>query len=206
MNYLISIVFGYALGCLSPSYFFGKKSKGIDIRQYGSGNAGTTNTIRVLGVKLGVITLILDILKAVLALVLCGLVYGFDQKVLQLSCGLGVLLGHNFPFYLQFKGGKGVASTIGIIAMVDWRILLIAGIPALLLLTWKKYVSLASLTFMALSTILSIPFYFGQEKGWVVMLLFAVIAGLSFWRHRGNIKRLIHGEERKLGQKVITNN
>ena len=202
MERLLCVLIGYAFGCLQFAYILGKLLKGIDIRQYGSGNAGTTNAIRVLGTKIGITTLVLDILKAVAALVIIALLWGYDQKQLMLWGGIGVVLGHNYPFYMQFKGGKGVAATIGIFLAADIRLLVLAGVPALILLKVTKYMSVASLTYMLLLVVTSIIFYIGTPIGLEVVILVAVLAISGFWRHRGNIKRLIHGEEVKMGQKV----
>ena len=201
MERLLCIVIGYCFGCISPSYILGKILRGIDIRNYGSGNAGTTNTIRVLGGKTGVVTLILDILKAVAAMAVCGWIYGFDAKNFMLWSGIGVILGHNYPFYMQFRGGKGVASTIGIIAMLDWRLFLGAGLPALALVAITRYVSLGSLVFTLLSFIGGIVLYCRAAGGWEIILLLGLLTASVFWRHRSNIGRLCHGTERKFGQK-----
>lgn len=202
MERILCVGIGYLFGCLQFAYILGKILKGIDIRQYGSGNAGTTNAIRVLGTKIGITTLVLDILKAVAALVVIALLWGYEQKQLLLWGGVGVVLGHNYPFYMQFKGGKGVAATIGIFLAADIRLLLIAGIPALILLAVTKYMSLASLTYMLLLVIVTAVFYIGQPHGIEITSLATCLALSGFWRHRGNIKRLIHGEEVKMGQKV----
>lgn len=202
MERILCVLIGYAFGCLQFAYILGKVLKGIDIRKYGSGNAGTTNAIRVLGTKIGITTLVLDIFKAVAALLIIALLWGYDQKQLLLWGGIGVVLGHNYPFYMQFKGGKGVAATIGIFLATDIRLLLLAGVPALILLAITKYMSLASLTYMLLLVVVSAIFYIGTPIGLEVIILATVLSISGFWRHRGNIKRLIRGEEVKMGQKV----
>ncbi len=202
MERILCVLIGYGLGCLQFAYILGHLLKGIDIRKYGSGNSGTTNAIRVLGTKIGITTLVLDIIKAVVALVIIALIWGYDQKQLLLWGGIGVVLGHNYPFYMQFKGGKGVAATIGIFLATDIRILVLAGVPALILLATTKYMSLASLSYMLLLVVVSAIFYIGTPIGLEVMLLVLVLSISGFWRHRSNIKRLIRGEEVKMGQKV----
>ncbi len=199
---ILCVLIGYGFGCLQFAYILGYLLKGIDIRKYGSGNAGTTNAIRVLGTKIGITTLVLDIIKAVAALVIIALLWGYDQKQLLLWGGIGVVLGHNYPFYMQFKGGKGVAATIGIFLAADIRLLVLAGVPALIILGTTKYMSLASLSYMLLLVVVSAIFYIGTPIGWEVMALVIVLSVSGFWRHRGNIKRLIRGEEVKMGQKV----
>lgn len=196
------LLLGYSFGCLQFAYFFGKLVKQIDIREYGSGNAGTTNAIRVLGTGWGVLTLFMDILKASCALLVAGLLFGRAEKALLLYCGIGVVLGHNYPFYMKFKGGKGVAATIGIFLVADLRLLMLAGIPALLVLWSSKYMSLASLTYMGLLVIGSISLYHGSMAGLEFILLTALLAASGFYRHRENIVRLFEGRENKLGQKI----
>ena len=202
MERILCVLIGYGLGCLQFAYILGHLLKGIDIRKYGSGNSGTTNAIRVLGTKIGITTLVLDIIKAVVALVIIALIWGYDQKQLLLWGGIGAVLGHNYPFYMQFKGGKGVAATIGIFLAADIRLLVLAGVPALIILATTKYMSLASLTYMLLLVVTTVIFYVGTPIGIEVILLVLVLSVSGFWRHRSNIKRLIRGEEVKMGQKV----
>ncbi|MBQ7050890.1 MAG: glycerol-3-phosphate 1-O-acyltransferase PlsY [Firmicutes bacterium] len=202
MERILCVLIGYGFGCLQSAYILGKILKGVDIRKYGSGNAGTTNAIRVLGTKIGITTLVLDIVKAVAALVVIALLWGYDQKQLLLWGGIGVVLGHNYPFYMQFKGGKGVAATIGIFLATDIRLLVLAGVPALIILATTKYMSLASLSYMLLLVVVSAIFYIGTPIGLEVLALVIALSISGFWRHRGNIKRLIRGEEVKMGQKV----
>ena len=202
MERILCVLIGYSLGYLQFAYILGHLLKGIDIRKYGSGNSGTTNAIRVLGTKIGITTLVLDIIKAVVALVIIALIWGYDQKQLLLWGGIGAVLGHNYPFYMQFKGGKGVAATIGIFLAADIRLLVLAGVPALIILATTKYMSLASLTYMLLLVVTTVIFYVGTPIGIEVILLVLVLSISGFWRHRSNIKRLIRGEEVKMGQKV----
>ena len=202
MERILCVLIGYGFGCLQFAYILGHLLKGIDIRKYGSGNSGTTNAIRVLGTKIGITTLVLDIIKAVVALVIIALIWGYDQKQLLLWGGIGVVLGHNYPFYMQFKGGKGVAATIGIFLAADIRLLVLAGVPALILLATTKYMSLASLTYMLLLVVMAAIFYIGTPIGIEVLALVVLLSISGFWRHRANIKRLLRGEEVKMGQKV----
>lgn len=202
MERILCVLIGYGFGCLQFAYILGHLLKGIDIRKYGSGNSGTTNAIRVLGTKIGITTLVLDIIKAVVALVIIALIWGYNQKQLLLWGGIGVVLGHNYPFYMQFKGGKGVAATIGIFLTADIRLLVLAGVPALILLATTKYMSLASLTYMLLLVVMAAIFYIGTPIGIEVLALVVILSISGFWRHRANIKRLLRGEEVKMGQKV----
>ena len=196
------ILIGYAFGCLQFAYILGKLVKGIDIRDFGSGNAGTTNVIRVMGKRWGYLTLFLDVLKAVAAVLIVAAIYGYSEKYLLWWTGIGVILGHNYPFYMQFRGGKGVAATIGIILAADPRILAFCVIPSALILYLSKYMSLASLTYMVLLVTFSVIFYYDQPHGIEVILLSLMMAISGFYRHRANIQRLLDGKESKFGQKV----
>ena len=206
---IICLVIGYVFGLFQTGYIYGKLH-GIDIRKEGSGNAGTTNALRVLGKKAGVITYAGDMLKAVLAAAVVRLIFGESHKdiimALVLYCGLGVILGHNFPFYLGFKGGKGIAASSGVIIAIGYWPLILLGFCTFMTLTIvSRYVSLGSLVMM---TGFLIEFIIFGIKGMVpglypaelveAIIIVAVITILAFWRHRANIGRLIHGNERKL--------
>lgn len=199
MARIFCLAIGYLLGCFQSAYFIGRWIRKIDIREYGSGNAGMTNVLRVMGTKWGMITLLLDLLKAVLAMIICGMVFGFEEKYLMLWAGLGCVLGHNFPFPIDFRGGKGVAVTMGVMLTFDWRIFVLAGLPAILLLLLTKYMSLASLTFMLLSLVFTIVFYVGESNAMEIILLSLILTMSGFVMHRDNIIRLLHGTERKVG-------
>ena len=196
---------GYIFGCIHFAFIFGHSAKHIDIRDYGSGNSGTTNALRVLGTNWGLWTLLGDNMKAILAVVVVGMLYGFDQKVYMIWAGLGVVLGHNYPFYMQFRGGKGVAALMGIFLATDIRMWLIAGAPAVLLIILTRYVSLGSLTYMALLIVTSIIFYHAAPGGLEFILITSFLAIMTIIRHRANIKRLVTGTERKIGEKVNPN-
>lgn len=152
MERIICIAIGYIFGIFQTGYIYGRLNH-LDIRDFGSGNAGTTNTMRVLGKKAGIITYLGDAFKAVFALLITYFLFkdkGDAVMVLQLYAGLGVVLGHNFPFYMGFRGGKGIAATSGVIlGLFDYRLLLLAFFTFFIVLLISKYVSLASLCLMA---------------------------------------------------------
>ena len=213
MERLICLVIGYLFGLIQTGYIYGKMNH-VDIRKHGSGNAGTTNALRTLGWKAGVITFVGDCLKCVLAVVLVRLIFANNGNVelLAFYAGLGAVLGHNFPFYLNFKGGKGIASTAGLILAVNPVMFLIIAIVFIAIVLITQYVSLGSLVIMVLF-VAQIVIY-GQMGGFHLtnMELYefyaiaVVLAALAFWRHRANIKRLLSGTEnktdvRKIGKK-----
>ena len=182
--FYVFIVIAYLLGSISPSIIQGRLA-GVDIKKEGSGNAGTTNTLRVLGKKAALITLIVDIGKAVLAVFL-----GSTQGDLcSYICAVAVFAGHIWPVYFGFKGGKGVATAFGAILMVNWKLALIALAIAAVLTIVTKRMSVGSI-FAALGmAVLSIF----MEKGFWPYA--AVIAIIIIIKHRGNIKRLLSGTE-----------
>ncbi len=197
----ICLILGYACGCISTGYIVGKAQK-VDIRKYGSGNVGTTNALRTLGKKAALITLLGDVFKCAIPVVLTKFVFFKDMTyadLLGLYTALGAVLGHTFPFYLKFKGGKGIAVLVGTILTFDWRIFLICIATFFIILAITKFVSLGSL-------IMELEFVAGvaitRPGDWHMFALSAVFAVLAFYTHRENIKRLIHGTENKIGQKV----
>jgi acyl phosphate:glycerol-3-phosphate acyltransferase len=198
---LICLGLGYFFGCFSTAYVIGKANN-IDIRNYGSGNAGTTNALRTLGWKAGVLTFLGDALKAIIPiLVVRFLLYQNDSslQLLPLYAGLGVVLGHNFPFWLNFKGGKGIAATSGVMLAFDWRLGLMACAIFIIVVAITRYVSLGSLIISICFPVWMLIMYPGNLHMLILSLIFTISA---FIKHRANIKRLLNGTENKLGQKV----
>ncbi len=206
MERIICIAIGYVFGLFQTAFIYGKLH-GIDIRQHGSGNAGTTNTLRVLGTKAGLIVLLGDILKCIFAIVICGIVFDASHPdeiyLLKLYAAAGAILGHNFPFYLNFKGGKGIAATAGLIlsfhpAFIPMGVILFFGAFFI-----THYVSLGSLLVYAGLMIEMVVAgqmgLFGSSQAVLIemYIITALLTILAYYKHRENIKRLIRGEERK---------
>lgn len=209
MERIICLLFGYAFGLFQTGYIYGKMNN-IDIRQFGSGNSGTTNALRVLGKKAGLIVFFGDFMKTVIPCVMVRMIFADRPEimyVLILYTGLGVILGHNYPFYLGFKGGKGIAATAGILVSVDFRITIVCLIVFVAIVAATRYVSLGSLAVVSILLILVIVFGSRGDYGvsadniMELYIVTAVITGMAFWRHRANVVRLIHGNENKLGAK-----
>jgi len=173
--------------------------KKIDVRHHGSGNAGTTNTIRVMGFKYGLLVFVVDVLKAVAAYLLCLQLFG--EVYAGVFAGLGVLLGHNFPFYLKFAGGKGIASSLGVMMALDWRAALPVFGVGVVILWATRYVSLTSLVMLTLFP--AAIYFFGHYPETIGVTIF--MAAMAFYLHRGNIKRLANGTERKIFAKKSEN-
>lgn len=196
MNIILAIIIGYLIGSISFSYLIAKKIKKVDIRTQGSGNAGATNTLRVLGWGPAIAVLLLDASKGIVA-VLISYLFGVDGWVAFLA-GLFAIVGHNWPIYYGFRGGKGVATTIGVFAILVFIPAIISGIVAILTIALTRYVSLGSIFFIILTPILTIVM---GDYGTTYIILASAIGLLSLWRHRTNIQRLVKGTESKIGQK-----
>ena len=210
MERIISILIGYAFGLFQTGYIYGMMNH-VDIRKHGSGNAGTTNALRTLGWKAGVITFIGDCLKCVVAVIVVRMIFSKSDMVSLLSAyaGLGAVLGHNFPFYLKFKGGKGIACTAGLLASYYLPLGLAALFVFVLIFGITNYVSLGSLAinvvFLVGTIIMGVTGVMDMPSNYVMEMnmLAAFICVMAFWRHRANIGRLLAGTENKtyLGKK-----
>lgn len=200
-----ALLIGYLLGGVQSSILVGRLN-GIDIRAHGSGNAGTTNTIRVMGKKAGALVLIIDIFKAVIAIALAKLIFGASHPnaeiLVALYSGIGAILGHSYPLFFGFKGGKGIATTAGTLIGIDFRLFLVAAAVFLICFAITKIVSISSLLMTASLPILISVVYAGQGKvGLEAMGLAMLITAFTFYRHKANIRRLIDGTEAKLTSK-----
>lgn len=191
MKGLLLFIIAYLIGSVSNSYILGKIFKMKDIRDYGSKNAGATNAFRVLGAKLGIITLFLDIFKGVLAVLISKY---FDIEFASYIAILGAVLGHDFPFYLKFNAGKGVSTTVGAIIAIDYKFGIAVIVAMFLIVLITKYVSLASILMFIAFFIRTYILYKEFNLAVIISLALAVIGIL---RHRKNIMRLINGEENK---------
>lgn len=201
--FLVAIVIGYLCGCFQSGYFVGKLC-GLDIRQYGSGNAGTTNVLRTLGKGRALLTFLGDGLKGLVPVLIVKLWIGpaspgLNSELLQLILGLAIVLGHDYPFFLRFKGGKGIATTAAVMMAFDWRMGLCSFIIFVGIVAATRYVSLASVTLSAALIIEMLIFHWGR---WDLLIMIIIYALFAIYRHRANIKRLMNGTESKLGQKV----
>jgi acyl phosphate:glycerol-3-phosphate acyltransferase len=187
------VFFAYLLGSISFSYIIAKKIAGIDIRQHGSKNAGATNTLRVLGVWPAIAVLLLDAFKGVVAVLVAMALT--DASIWVVLSGLAAIFGHNWPVYYRFKGGKGIATTIGTVATLGFVPSISAGVIAIILIVLFRYVSLGSLVFVTLLPVMMWLYRYPFEY----ILGAAVIMLFSYWRHRTNIVRLVKGQENKIG-------
>ena len=197
--YLIIIITAYLLGNISTSYIVAKRLAGVDIRTQGSGNAGSTNVLRTLGKKAGALTFIGDVLKGLIAVLIARFIaYGanLDDTTCAYLAVVAVVLGHNYPVFLGFKGGKGVATSLGSMLGMNPLVALLCLGFFIIIVAITKYVSLGSILGIGLSPIIMMINH--NTKGVLVTLFLAISVAIT---HRENIKRLLNGTERKLGQK-----
>lgn len=197
--YLIIIVVAYLLGNISTSYIVAKRLAGVDIRTQGSGNAGSTNVLRTMGKKAGALTFGGDVLKGVVAVGFARIL-AYYMKADQVTCAyiavVAVVIGHNWPAFLGFKGGKGVATSLGSMLAINPVLALTCLAVFIIIVLVSKYVSLGSVLGICLSPVLMLITH--NTKGiWVTLFLSASVV----YTHRANIKRLLNGTERKLGEK-----
>lgn len=207
MERLICVAIGYACGLFQTAYLIGKVYH-TDMRKHGSGNLGSTNVMRTLGKKAGALNLLGDCLKCVVAILIARALYGRTQAdilpLLSLHAAAGCVLGHNFPFYLKFKGGKGIAASVGLLLAFDIRIFAICAVVFFGLFFTTHYVSLCSVS--AYVTALICMIVLGQMGAYGMDLnhrmelyvLMAALTILAIYRHSANIKRLLDGTENKI--------
>ncbi len=207
MERIICVLIGYAFGLIQTAFLYGK-AHGIDIRQHGSGNSGTTNALRVLGTKAGLIVFFGDCLKCIAAVLVSRLIFGASCQdeiyLLSLYAGAGAILGHNYPFYMGFKGGKGIAATAGLILSFHPYFIPVGVVLFFGTFLTTHYVSLGSLLvyagFLIEMIICGQMGVFGQITQPQLYEMYAItifLTVLAFWKHRENIVRLMQGKERK---------
>ena len=195
-KFIFCIIIAYILGNISGGMIFGKLLFNKDIRDYGSKNAGTTNALRVFGIKAGALTFIVDLLKSILACFIGMKLLGLNGVLLA---GIFVVLGHNWPVFLNFKGGKGIASSFGFIIFLDYQIAIVAIIMFITIVVLTKYISLGSM--LTTTLVLPISYIFFGYRNIYVLLTFLFLASLSIFRHKSNIIRLVNGNENKINFK-----
>ena len=208
--YIIVAIIAYLIGSVNFSILISKKMAGFDVREKGSGNAGATNMLRSVGKKAAAITLICDILKGVVSIVIAiivgNIVKNLDRELLLQIAGIAVVIGHTFPIFFGFKGGKGVATSLGVLLMSNWQIGLICLVFALVLMALTRMVSLGSCGAAILFPVLTL--FINQhytvltegKSGRVYFVYSVILAIIVLYNHRSNIKRILNGTENKLGK------
>ena len=206
--YILIAVISYLIGSISFSVIISKKMAGFDVREKGSGNAGSTNVLRTVGKKAAAITLLCDILKGVVSIllaILIGTVWkDVDKELILQIAGIAVVIGHTFPIFFGFKGGKGVATSLGVLLMSNWQIGLICLVFALVLMALTKMVSLGSCGAAVLFPVLTLfindnyTILTEGKSGRVYFVYSVILAIIVLYNHRSNIKRMLNGTENKL--------
>ena len=209
--YIIVAIIAYLIGSVNFSVLISKKMAGFDVREKGSGNAGTTNMLRSVGKKAAAITLVCDILKGVVSIVIAIIVgnvaKNLDRELLLQIAGIAVVLGHTFPIFFGFKGGKGVATSLGVLLMSNWQIGLICLVFAVVLMVLTRMVSLGSCAAAVLFPVLTL--FINQhytvltdgKSGRGYFVYSVILAIIVLYNHRSNIKRILNGTENKLSFK-----
>lgn len=204
-TYIIVAIIAYLLGSISFSVIISKKMAGFDVREKGSGNAGSTNVLRTVGKKAAILTLICDCLKGVLAILIAyiagNIVKDIDKSLLVQLAGIFVVIGHTFPVFFKFKGGKGVATSLGVLLMVNWQIGLICLVFALVLMALTRFVSLGSVAAAVLFPVLTVFIRTNYLVPGNYIIFGIILAVLVIFNHRENVKRLLEGKENKLSFK-----
>ena len=201
-TYIIVIVLAYLLGSVIFSVLISKKMAGFDVREKGSGNAGSTNVLRTVGKKAAALTLVCDCLKGVFA-VLIAVIAGkiatnTDGSLLVQLAGLAVVLGHTFPIFFGFKGGKGVATSLGVLLIINWQIGLICLVFALTVMALSRIVSLGSIAAAVLFPVLTIFIHSHYIVSGNYIVFGILLGAFVIFNHRANVKRLLAGTENKL--------
>lgn len=195
---LISLLIGYLFGCIETAYFLGKLVRHIDIRREGSGNAGASNVVTVLGLKYGVITGVVDILKGVLSVVIVRALYP-DLPALAYAAGMAAIVGHIFPFYLGLRGGKGVATLVGMMLGYDWRLGLLFIVVLVGVAGVVDYIAVGSLTVFTLLPIVT----FALKLPLIVQLGALTLAVIAYVKHVENVQRIRNGTELRVRATIM---
>ena len=206
--YIAMAIIAYLIGSVNFSVIISKKMAGFDVRERGSGNAGSTNVLRTVGKKAAVLTLICDILKGVISILIAifigSIVKDVNKELLVQIAGIAVVLGHTFPIFFGFKGGKGVATSLGVILMSNWQIGLICLVFALVLMALTRMVSLGSCGAAVLFPVLTLfmnenyTVLTDGKSGKTYFIYSIILAIIVLYNHRSNIKRILNGTENKL--------
>lgn len=205
--YIVIAVIAYLIGSINFSVIISKKMAGFDVREKGSRNAGSTNVLRTVGKKAAAITLVCDILKGVIAILLAKLVSNIwkdlDGALLVQLAGIFVIVGHTFPIFFKFKGGKGVATSLGVLLTINWQIGLICLVFALVLMALTQMVSVGSIAAAILYPVLTIFITQNYIVSGNYIISSIILAVLVVFNHRTNVKRILTGTENKISFKTV---
>lgn len=207
-TYIIVAVLAYAIGSINFSVLISRKMAGFDVREKGSGNAGTTNVLRAVGLKAAIITLICDVLKGIIAVLLAFWIGNMsqtaDKALLIQIAGILVVVGHTFPIFFEFRGGKGIATALGVLLITNWKIGLICLVFAVILIAITRMVSVGSMSAAILFPVLTLFIgdnFIVTQVGIKYFIYSLILAAFVIFNHRENIKRIMNGTENKISFK-----
>ena len=207
-TYIIVAVLAYAIGSINFSVLISRKMAGFDVREKGSGNAGTTNVLRAVGLKAAIITLICDVLKGVIAVLIAFWIGNMsqtaDKALLIQIAGILVVVGHTFPIFFEFRGGKGIATALGVLLITNWKIGLICLVFAVVLIAITRMVSVGSMSAAVLFPVLTLFIgdnFIVTQVGIKYFIYSLILAAFVIFNHRENIKRIMNGTENKISFK-----
>ena len=207
-SYIIVAILAYAIGSINFSVLISRKMAGFDVREKGSGNAGTTNVLRAVGLKAALLTLVCDILKGVVAVLIAFLVGKMaqtaDKALLIQIAGILVVVGHTFPIFFEFRGGKGIATALGVLLITNWKIGLICLVFAVAIIAITRMVSVGSMSAAVLFPILTLFIgdnFIVAQVGIKYFIYSLILAAFVIFNHRENIKRIMNGTENKISFK-----
>ena len=204
MPYIVTAMIAYLIGSVNFSVLISKKMAGFDVRDKGSGNGGTTNILRTVGKKAAILTLVADILKGVVAvLIAVGIekIVHTETAIFVQIAAVAVVVGHTFPVFFGFRGGKGVATSLGILLLLNWEIGLICFIFAISLMAVTRMVSLGSISAAVLFPVLTIFIHEHYLVDGNYLIFGIIMAAFIIFNHRTNVKRILNGTENKLSFK-----
>ncbi len=201
------VVLGYLIGAIPVGVIIGRLRRGIDVREHGSGSMGMTNVMRTVGRGAGAFVFLADVAKGAIAVALAWLIIGSSSDMFfwgQVAGGVAAVIGHSWPVYIGFRGGRGVSTGFGAILVLSWPVALIPLAIFILVVAISRYVSLGSILGAFTMLLAMIPFIVYDIEPLAYIVFVAVVALLVIFRHRGNIQRLLAGTESKIGQRVKT--
>ena len=205
LEFIGIVIFGYLIGAIPFGVIMGRLTRGIDVREYGSGSTGMTNVSRIIGARAGALVFSADLAKGVAAAALAWLIFDSSSATFawgQIAGGCAAVIGHNWPAYIGFRGGRGVMAGFGALLVISWPVGLISLAIFLIVLRLYRYVSLSSMLAALTMIIAIIPFIAVDREPFAYLVYALVVASLIIFRHRGNIRRLIAGTEPKISRRA----
>ena len=203
LEFIGVIVLGYLIGSIPFGVIAGRLTRGIDVRDYGSGSMGMTNVIRTVGARAGVLVLLADMAKGAAAVALAWLIFGSDMVAWgQVAGGAAAVIGHSWPVYIGFRGGRGVTTGFGALLVISWPVGLISFAIFIAVVGLSRYMSLGSMLAGLAMLVAMIPFVVFDLEPFAYLVFSLIVVPLIIFRHRGNIQRLLAGAEPKIGHKT----